>query len=184
MIRPWYKSLVLWLGLPLLSAIVWLWVNSMFYQVRIENHANTTGVLNQWTKEFFTHGNSAISYSWADYDEDPAQTVKREFTRNRFTEKVPGTQWFPAYSHTKSRPAAGHVRNVLTLPYWIIALVYCVLWSGIYQLRSRWVRRRYADLQRAEWTARNHAALAASEEPPPPPADPRATRSKIFRREE
>ena len=183
MLRPWYKSLVFYLGIPMLSAIVWLWVNSMFYQVRIDHWATSKGVLHQWTREFLTHGNSAIAYSWADFDEDPAQTVTRHFTPQRFTEKVAGTQWFPALSYTRERRDAGQVRHVFTLPYWTIALTYCVVWFGIYRIRTRWVRRRYADLQLAGWRARHEAALAAGDEPPPPPP-PAASRSKIFRRKE
>jgi hypothetical protein len=183
MIRPWYKSLVFWLGIPMLGFIVWLWAWSMFLQVRIENWANTAGVLNQWTKEFLVHGNSAVSYSWADFDEDPAQTVTRHFPWRRFHEKASGTDWFPALSLTAERKNAGQVRRVLTIPYWCIVLAYCGAWVIVYRLRTRWVRRRYAHFEREEWKAREHAD-AHAEPGGAAPADPRATRSRVFRKDD
>lgn len=126
--RPWYRSLLFWLGLPGAPFIVWAWVQSM---------ASGRGM--QWVgtgRSFFlSHGASSLRFGTDD--------ASRKAPLHGFNEwewdlaLIEPLAWFPPPA-LKRLPEYSEV--VLLLPHWLGLGLYLAAWLGglaLWQARKR-----------------------------------------------
>jgi hypothetical protein len=119
--RPWYRSPVLWFGLPGLVFLLWAWVHSMHrvtnldlalpgYSVRVQNDGSTLGA------------------SWREIPS--GMPAGREFhfevlPRPRWATKY----WFPLPSYVVNHVDPARPWHYLDFPHWFLLLAGLGLWQ-------------------------------------------------------
>lgn len=140
MIRPWYRSVLFWLGIPGLLFLLWAWRSS-----NLTGHQLTLG---SW--ELTSTQGKALAWSmrsdlqydfWLDYR--TAEVFTEWIAPNsppragRIVPLVaaypipPGQQcWFPAARWQAKEINRDARYRLVSLPYWLLAGIYVGLWLG------------------------------------------------------
>jgi hypothetical protein len=139
--RPFYRSLLFYLGLPGLIFLLWAWADSMRYdssvqaRVQIDTPGNMI-LLRQ-------HLRNCDSWIWIEWLEpaDPDHTAITRKGKWFVRETRPGTRWFHPISQLTSSVSDQLTRRYLFIPHWLLILAYLALWSIALYWRHRRLKR-------------------------------------------
>lgn len=131
--RPWYRSLIFWLGVPGAPFIVWAWFRSM---------EGGTGF--QWVGKgrsfFLSHGGSTLRFG----TDDASLKPERGFDLWDWSlEEIEDLRWFPGPDFVRS---AEDPTLILLLPHWLGLLLYLAAWFGLMAAWRARVRRSRREL--------------------------------------
>ena len=123
MTRPFYRSPVLWFGLPGLMFFFVAWIDSMSHvshllataagrPVRLYSSGADIGA--DWRSE---PGIGSAPTTWA--LKDP----------HREKNPWPRKEWFPLPAYFAQHSTGATIHHYLTIPYWLIILTYLGLWQ-------------------------------------------------------
>ncbi len=117
----WYRSPVLWFGLPGLIFLLFTWVDSM-------SHVSTLDLTAFGRSVRFRNFNSEFSASW--YSERRVSGSGKNWDIEIHPrEAVPGKSWLPLPSYVTSDLSGRRPWHCLDFSYWFLILVYLGLWQ-------------------------------------------------------
>ena len=141
-----------WLGLPGLLFLVWAWADSMSYQSGVVFKQSLS--MAPGSKGSFNHfagqSGGAFRVNWWSFDEATrTRLVSSEFKATR--EAEPMVERFPApgmvtLPRHEFYPGILVGAKRLTLPHWLLILVYLALWGWLILRRWKAARKMEADL--------------------------------------
>lgn len=154
--RPWYRSMLFWLGLPFPPFLAWLWWWSM-------QGGRGWMFVRPGRSVFFSHGGGTLRFGT-----DDASLKDTSATIDSWTwtlDNLDRIAWFqiPALE----RSAEDH-SYVLVIPHWLAILLYVAAWIGALVAWQRHKRRCHAGgLPEIRENPDDRASLSEVSEPPP-----------------
>ena len=148
MTRPFYRSLLFYLGLPGLLFLLWAWVDSNFHRT-----AHTSSVVASSTTAF--RSSTIMNHRGAiriEHRVIRGGGFSSTLSRSHF-DRVPFQQhhaWFPWPQRRQSKGLLDHTPGVITagititeftIPHWLLILPYLLLWSLAFYCRHRRIQR-------------------------------------------
>jgi hypothetical protein len=160
MLRPWYKSLVFYLGLPVFLFLLWAWADSNFHHSSLRKSGTTpsrtlyytTVIANSpgavWVSHRTRKGNHGKITGPFVLGRAPLQGLRTWFPAPEY-KHLPGATYNPRVTDKDQ------AHTLITLPHWLLILLYLALWS----LAFLWRRRRN---KRSSAPAQPHSGLEIS----------------------
>lgn len=143
MIRPWHRSLLFHLGLPGLAFLVWAWIDSMAVTSMQGYHHGLHGK----DLETFTYQNRGgalrlgRTIATTHYLAKRGQAGLTGFSRNPATRSSPAFPLPTIKKGVEARGSMNHSWTSLTIPHWLLILLYLAIWSLAFAWRSRRIQR-------------------------------------------
>jgi len=121
MTRPWYRSPVLWFGLPGFVFLCAAWVDSM------SNVSSGRVALPAYVLSV-THQDAHLEFSWH-AERRPATPAGRWSMERKAGSAGQEKQWFPLPSYHRNDLHRSILWHNLKLPHWFVILCYLGLWQ-------------------------------------------------------
>ncbi|WP_367872842.1 hypothetical protein [Luteolibacter sp. Populi] len=151
-----HRSLLFWFGLFGAMFLLWSWVDSMHAMAGASRHVDIREVhppphpSPPWEPgvgEFYGHTGGRIQLAFVVRDQSGNLKVEsRKITMGRHRFVPPDSRWFPLPGVFKDEPwpfpsGASYTFTIISIPHWLVLLLYLAAWSAVLTWRSRRMRR-------------------------------------------